>query len=73
MVKIVADEKDGKVLGVHIIGAGAVDMIAEATLAIELGATLDNIINTLHAHPTLSEALWEAALDAGGETIHLKR
>ncbi|MCJ7769145.1 MAG: dihydrolipoyl dehydrogenase, partial [Dehalococcoidales bacterium] len=72
MVKIVADEENSKVLGVHIIGAGAVNLISEATLAIKLGATLDDIKNTLHAHPTLSEAFWEAALDASGETIHLK-
>ncbi len=73
MVKIVADEENSKVLGVHIIGAGAVNLIAEATLAIKLGATLDDIRKTLHVHPTLSEAFWEAALDASGETIHLRR
>jgi dihydrolipoamide dehydrogenase len=73
MVKIVADEENSEVLGVHIIGAGAVNLIAEATLAIKLGATLDDIRKTLHAHPTISEAFWEAALDASGETIHLKR
>ncbi len=72
MVKIVADKKNDKVLGVHIIGAGAVNLIAEATLAIKLGATLDDIKKTLHAHPTLSEAFWEAALDVSGEASHLK-
>ena len=73
MVKIVADNKDDRVLGVHIIGAGAVNLISEATLAIKLGATIDDIKKTMHAHPALSEAIWEAALDAGGEAIHLKR
>jgi dihydrolipoamide dehydrogenase len=73
MVKIVADKKDERVLGVHIIGAGAVNLISEATLAIKLGATIDDIKKTMHAHPALSEAIWEAALDAGGEAIHLKR
>ncbi len=73
MVKIVADEQSGKILGVHIAGTGAVDLIAEAALAIKLGATLDDIKKTLHAHPTLSEVFWEASLDANGETIHLKR
>jgi len=73
MVKIVADKKDEKVLGVHIIGVGAVNLISEATLAIKLGATINDIKKTMHAHPALSEAFWEAALDAGGEAIHLKR
>ena len=72
-VKIVADGESNKVLGVYIIGAGAVNLIAEAAMAMKLGATLDDIKNTLHAHPTLSEALWEAALDISGETIHFKR
>jgi len=73
MVKIVADKKDDRVLGVHIIGTGAVNLISEAALSLKLGATIDDIKKTLHVHPTLSEALWEAALDADGETIHLKR
>jgi dihydrolipoamide dehydrogenase len=73
IVKIVVNEENDKVIGVHIIGAGAVNLIGEATLAIELGATLNDIKNTLHAHPTLSEAFAEAALDVNGETIHLKR
>lgn len=73
MAKIVADRNNNKVLGVHIIGAGAVDLISEATLAIKLGATLNDIKKTLHAHPTLSEAFWEAALDVSGEAIHIKR
>lgn len=72
MVKVVAEQKHGQVLGVHIIGPGAVNLIAEATLAIKLGATLEDIRMTLHAHPTLSESLWEAASDASGEAIHFK-
>jgi dihydrolipoamide dehydrogenase len=73
MIKIVANEENNQVLGVHIIGTGAVNLIGEATLAIKLGATIDDIKNTLHAHPTVSEAFQEAAMDVNGETIHLKR
>ncbi len=73
MVKVVAEPKHSRVLGVHIIGTGAVNIIAEATLAIRLGATLEDIRMTLHAHPTLSETLREAALDASDEAIHFKK
>ncbi|UCG54471.1 MAG: dihydrolipoyl dehydrogenase [Dehalococcoidia bacterium] len=73
MVKIVSDKENDRIIGVHIIGAGAVDLIPEATLAVKLGSTLDDIKNTLHAHPTLSEVFWEAILDINGQTIHLKR
>ena len=72
MVKIVAEQKLGQVLGVHIIGPGAVDIIAEATLAMKLGATLEDISMTMHAHPTLSEAFREAALDVSGEAVHFR-
>lgn len=60
MVKVVADE-NGKVLGVHIVGAGASEMIAEACLALEKGATAEDIAKTVHPHPSLSEGLMEAA------------
>jgi dihydrolipoamide dehydrogenase len=72
MVKVVAEQNNGQILGIHIIGPGAINIIAEATLAIKLGATVEDIRTTLHAHPTLSEAFWEAALDASGEAIHLE-
>ena len=72
MVKIITEQKSGQVLGVHIIGPGAVDLIAEAALAMQLGATARDIKATMHAHPTLSEALWEAALDVDGEAIHFQ-
>jgi len=72
MVKIVTEQRSGQVLGVHIIGPGAVDLIAEAALAMQLGATAKDIKTTMHAHPALSEALWEAALDVDGEAIHFQ-
>ena len=61
---------DGTLLGVQVVGARASDTIAEATLALELGATLEDIRTTVHAHPTFPEALVDAADDAVGESIH---
>jgi dihydrolipoamide dehydrogenase len=72
MVKVVTEQKNSRLLGVHIIGPGAVNIIAEATLAIKLGATVEDIRTTLHPHPTLSEAFREAVLDANGGAIHFK-
>lgn len=69
MFKIVSDGATGKVLGVHIAGAHATDLIAEAGLALRLGASVRDIAATIHAHPTLAEGLYEAALslvEAGG-------
>lgn len=60
--KIIADTETDKVLGVHIVGAHATDLIAEATLGIQMGATVQDIAKTIHAHPTLAEGLFEAAL-----------
>jgi len=59
-----------KLLGVHIVGVRASDMIAEATIALEMQAYLDDIVNTIHAHPTFNEALAEACEDAKGDPIH---
>ncbi len=70
LVKIIAEEKYGQVLGVHIIGPRATDLIAEATMALKMEATVEDIVQTLHAHPSLSEATHEAALDVSGRTIH---
>jgi dihydrolipoamide dehydrogenase len=69
-VKIVADAATDRVLGVHIIGAMAGTMIAEAALAMEYGASSEDIANTCHAHPTHSEALKEAAMAVRGKAIH---
>ena len=70
-VKILADAKTDRVLGVHIVGADAGTLIAEATLAIEFGASSEDIARTCHAHPTLSEAVKEAALAVDGRPIHI--
>ncbi len=69
-VRVIADEKSHKLLGVEIIGPEASNLISEATLALELGATLEQLGNTIHPHPTLSETLMEAAKAALGEAIH---
>jgi dihydrolipoamide dehydrogenase len=70
-VKILTDAKTDEVLGVHIIGAEAGTMIAEATLAMEYRASAEDIARTCHAHPTVSEAVKEAALAAWDKPIHL--
>ncbi|HUK09855.1 MAG TPA: dihydrolipoyl dehydrogenase [Stellaceae bacterium] len=70
-VKILADAKTDRVLGIHIIGADAGTMIAEATLAMEFGASAEDIARTCHAHPTLPEAMKEAALAVGKRAIHI--
>jgi len=69
-VKILAEEKTDKVLGVHIIGPHAGDMIAEMVLAMEFGASSEDIARTCHAHPTYSEAIKEAALAVDKRPIH---
>ena len=70
-VKILADAKTDRVLGVHIIGPDAGTMIAEAVIAMEYGASAEDIARTCHAHPTLNEAVKEAALAAEGHPIHI--
>ena len=70
-VKILADAKTDRVLGMHIIGPDAGTMIAEAALALEYGASAEDIARTSHAHPTLNEAVKEAALAVEGHPIHI--
>jgi dihydrolipoamide dehydrogenase len=70
MVKVIADEASDKVLGVHICGAHATDLIHEGALAIQKGATAKELGNMIHAHPTLAEAIMEAAEDAHKMAIH---
>ncbi len=69
--KLIADAQSGTLLGAHIIGPRATDLIAEATLAIQNGLTLEQLDLTMHAHPTLPESLMEAALAAQGRAIHI--
>jgi dihydrolipoamide dehydrogenase len=69
--KVIGDAKTGELLGVHIVGNGASDLISEAALAIEMGAVVDDLRLTIHPHPTLSEAVMEAASVALGEAIHV--
>ncbi len=71
LVKIIADAKSDRVLGVHIIGPRASDMIAEAVATMEYSGSAEDIARTCHAHPTLSEAVKEAALAVDGRAIHL--
>jgi len=72
-VKIVSKADDGLVLGVQIVGPEASNLISEAALAIEMGATVEDIALTIHPHPTLPEALMEAAESAAGKPIHQLR
>jgi dihydrolipoamide dehydrogenase len=71
-VKIIVDAESSEVLGLHVVGNGAGDIIAEAALAIEMGALADDIGLTVHAHPTLPEAIMEAAKASHGEAIHIQ-
>ncbi len=73
VTKIVTAGKDGRIVGVHIAGAQASELIAEATLAMRLEATVDDVIATIHGQPTLAETFREAALVAAGRPIHTAR
>jgi dihydrolipoamide dehydrogenase len=70
-VKVLADAKTDRVLGVHIVGALAGDLIQEAVLAMEFGASAEDIARTCHGHPGMSEAVKEAALNVEGRAIHM--
>ena len=69
-MKIIYDAKYGELLGCHIVGSEATELIAELATAKALETTWEEIATTVHAHPTLSEAIMEAALDAYGQGIH---
>ena len=71
MVKIIADAKTDRVLGVHILGGRASEMVAEAVLAMEFSSSVEDIARTMHAHPTLPEAMKEAALAVDKAAIHI--
>ena len=70
-VKIIADAKTDEVLGVHMVGPEVTELVAEAALAIELGATSEDIARTIHAHPTLPEAMMEAAEAVHSMAVHI--
>jgi dihydrolipoamide dehydrogenase len=70
-VKIVAEKKYDEVLGVHMIGARSTEIVAEGVLALRLECTVEELIKTIHAHPTFSEAVGEAAHAAHGAAIHM--
>ncbi len=72
-VKFVSDETSDKILGVHIIGPHASDLIHEAAVALKAGLKTKDIAETIHSHPTLSEAMMEAAEDVHGEAIHVPK
>jgi dihydrolipoamide dehydrogenase len=71
MVKIIADAKSDKILGVHILGPQASEMVAQAVIAMEFGSSAEDIGLTMFAHPTLSETVHEAALNVAGHAIHI--
>lgn len=71
--KVIVDEETGNILGAHIVGAHAADLIHEAAMAMEVGATAARLAHTIHAHPTWAEGLMEAAEDAEGLAIHQVR
>jgi len=69
-IKFVTDTKYGEILGVHIIGPQATELLAEPAFAMQMEATIDDIANTVHAHPTLYESIYEAALVATNRAVH---
>ena len=71
MVKLIADAKTDRILGCHIIGPSAADLLQQAAIAMEFSGSAEDLGITMFSHPTLSEALHEAALAANGHAIHI--
>ena len=71
MVKVIGDAKTDRLLGVHVLGPHASDMIAEATVAMEFASSVEDLARSFHAHPTLCEAIKEAALAVDKRAIHI--
>lgn len=71
LVKIIADKKTDKILGGHIMSASAGELIAELVLAMEYGASSEDVARTCHGHPTLSEAVKEACMDCYDKPVHM--
>ena len=72
-VKIITDKKYGEILGVHIVGPNATELVAEATAVMKLEGTIEELGDIIHAHPTISETIMEAAHDVHGQCIHLPK
>ncbi len=72
-VKVVADNRYGEVLGVHIIGPSAAELITQASLIMEMEITVDEVVKTIYGHPTYSEAIFEAFADVLGEAVHIPK
>jgi dihydrolipoamide dehydrogenase len=70
-VKVIRDKSDDRVLGIHIVGPAASDLISEGALAMEMIATAEDLAMTVHPHPTLGEALMEASAASLGQAIHI--
>jgi dihydrolipoamide dehydrogenase len=70
-IKVVADKTTHELLGVHIVGPEATDLISEGALALEMHAFLEDIALTMHPHPTLGEGLMEASLHGLGQAVHI--
>jgi len=70
MAKIIVDEGRGRILGIHLVGPCASDLIAEGTLAVRTGCKIDELADTIHAHPTLAEIMSEVSMKAMGRPIH---
>jgi dihydrolipoamide dehydrogenase len=73
LFKVIADGESNMILGVHIIGAHAADLVHEAALAMQVGAKISDVAEMIHAHPTLAEGVMEAFEDIGGRAIHQAR
>ena len=73
MFKIVADKKTRKVLGAHLVGKSATELVAEMAAYMKMNATVDDVVDTIHAHPTISESIAEAARDIDNCTIHMPK
>ncbi|TRZ99258.1 MAG: dihydrolipoyl dehydrogenase [Nitrospiraceae bacterium] len=73
LMKIITEAKTGRIVGVHLVGSHAADLIHEAAVAMQMGATAATLAGTIHAHPTMPEGLMEAAEDVEGMAIHLAR
>jgi dihydrolipoamide dehydrogenase len=72
-VKIIADEKYGEILGVHIVGGGATELVGEAVMAMQLECTADELAHSLRVHPSFSETVMDAGRDAAGWALYLPR